>query len=97
MSRQVWAELDEPDAARRWLIDPLRARAGVGIIGGAPKCGESYLHPVVGGCPRGAARSARAGGRRPVVQRESSVVLGSLASGALSPTEARRVGWIVAR
>jgi len=34
---------------------------------------------------------------RPVVLRESAVVLGSLASGALSPTEARRVGWIVAR
>jgi hypothetical protein len=33
---------------------------------------------------------------RPVVLRESSVVLGSLASGALSPTEARRVGRIVA-
>jgi len=32
---------------------------------------------------------------RPVVLRESSVVLGSLASGALSPTEARRVGRIV--
>jgi hypothetical protein len=30
--------------------------------------------------------------RRPVVLRESSVVLGSLASGALSPTEARRLG-----
>ena len=37
------AELDEPDAARRWLIDPLWARAGVGIIGGAPKCCKSWL------------------------------------------------------
>lgn len=37
------AELDEPDAARRWLIDTLWARAGVGIIGGAPKCGKSWL------------------------------------------------------
>jgi hypothetical protein len=32
--------------------------------------------------------------RRPVVLRESSAVLGSLASGALSPTEARRLGQI---
>ena len=37
------AELDEPDAARRWLIDALWARAGVGIIGGAPKCCKSWL------------------------------------------------------
>ena len=37
------AELDEPDAARRWLIDPLWASAGVGIIGGAPKCCKSWL------------------------------------------------------
>jgi hypothetical protein len=37
------AELDEPDPARRWLVDPLWARAGVGIIGGAPKCGKSWL------------------------------------------------------
>lgn len=37
------AELDEPDAACRWLIDDLWARAGVGIIGGAPKCCKSWL------------------------------------------------------
>ena len=37
------AELDEPDAARRWLIEDLWARAGVGIIGGAPKCCKSWL------------------------------------------------------
>jgi hypothetical protein len=37
------AALDEPDPARRWLIEPLWARAGVGIIGGAPKCGKSWL------------------------------------------------------
>lgn len=37
------AELDEPDAARRWLIENLWARAGVGIIGGAPKCCKSWL------------------------------------------------------
>lgn len=35
--------LDEPDPARRWLIDNLWARAGVGIIGGAPKCCKSWL------------------------------------------------------
>ena len=37
------AELDEPDPARRWLIESLWARAGVGIIGGAPKCCKSWL------------------------------------------------------
>jgi hypothetical protein len=37
------ADLDEPDQARRWLIETLWPRAGVGIIGGAPKCGKSWL------------------------------------------------------
>jgi AAA domain len=37
------AELDEPDPARRWLIEHLWARAGVGIIGGAAKCCKSWL------------------------------------------------------
>jgi hypothetical protein len=37
------ADLDEPDPARRWLVEPLWARAGVGIIGGAPKCWKSWL------------------------------------------------------
>lgn len=37
------ADLDEPDAARRWLIEHLWARAGVGIIGGAPKSYKSWL------------------------------------------------------
>jgi hypothetical protein len=37
------AHLDEPDPARRWLVDQLWARSGVGIIGGAPKCGKSWL------------------------------------------------------
>jgi hypothetical protein len=37
------AELAEPDAARRWLVEDLWARAGVGIIGGAPKCCKSWL------------------------------------------------------
>jgi hypothetical protein len=37
------AELDEPDPDNRWLISNLWARAGVGIIGGAPKCLKSWL------------------------------------------------------
>lgn len=37
------ADLDEPDAARHWLIESLWARAGVGIIGGAPKACKSWL------------------------------------------------------
>ena len=37
------AELDEPEPARRWLVEQLWARAGVGIIGGAPKLGKSWL------------------------------------------------------
>jgi hypothetical protein len=37
------ADLDEPDPTRRWLIEELWARAGVGIIGGAPKCWKSWL------------------------------------------------------
>lgn len=37
------ADLDELDAARRWLVETLWARAGVGIIGGAPKCCKSWL------------------------------------------------------
>ena len=37
------AELDEPDPERRWLIEHLWARSGVGIIGGRPKCFKSWL------------------------------------------------------
>lgn len=37
------SDLDEPDLAGRWLVDNLWARAGVGIIGGAPKCCKSWL------------------------------------------------------
>jgi hypothetical protein len=37
------ADLEAPDAARQWLIEPLWARAGVGIIGGAPKSYKSWL------------------------------------------------------
>ena len=37
------ADLDEPDEAGRWMVDSLWPRAAVGIIGGAPKCGKSWL------------------------------------------------------
>jgi hypothetical protein len=37
------ADLDEPDQARRWMVETLWPRTGVGIIGGAPKCGKSWL------------------------------------------------------
>ena len=37
------ADLQAPDEERRWLIDSLWARAGVGIVGGAPKCCKSWL------------------------------------------------------
>jgi hypothetical protein len=37
------AMLEEATDERRWLIDRLWARAGVGILGGAPKCCKSWL------------------------------------------------------
>jgi hypothetical protein len=37
------ADLDEPDPARRWLIDSLWTHQGVGTIGGLPKCLKSWL------------------------------------------------------
>ena len=37
------AELEEPQPERRWLVESLWARAGVGIVGGAPKCCKSWL------------------------------------------------------
>jgi hypothetical protein len=37
------ARLEELCDERRWLVDSLWARAGVGIIGGAPKCCKSWL------------------------------------------------------
>jgi AAA domain len=37
------ADLHEPDPERAWLVADLWARAGVGIIGGAPKCCKSWL------------------------------------------------------
>src|SRR6516165_8586315 len=37
------ADLDEPDPARRWLIEPLWIERGVGTIGGLPKSCKSWL------------------------------------------------------
>ena len=37
------ANLDEPEPDRRWLVEPLWSRAGVGIIGGSPKLGKTWL------------------------------------------------------
>jgi hypothetical protein len=37
------ADLEEPDKDGRWMVETLWPRAGVGIIGGAPKCGKSWL------------------------------------------------------
>jgi len=37
------AELAAQEASSRWLVDSLWARAGVGILGGAPKCCKSWL------------------------------------------------------
>lgn len=37
------AELDDAEPERRWLVEQLWARAGVGIIGGHPKCCKSWL------------------------------------------------------
>jgi len=37
------AHLEELLDERRWLVDSLWARSGVGIIGGAPKCCKSWL------------------------------------------------------
>jgi hypothetical protein len=37
------ADLADAEPHRRWLVDSLWARAGVGIVGGAPKCCKSWL------------------------------------------------------
>lgn len=37
------ALLDKPDPERHWLVESLWPQSGVGIIGGAPKCGKSWL------------------------------------------------------
>ncbi len=37
------AEIAAPDPARRWLVEGLWSRAGVGILGGPPKCAKSWL------------------------------------------------------
>ena len=58
------AELDEPDPDNRWLISNLWARAGVGIIGGAPKCllcraRHKRHHPASRIMPRESCRGMR--------------------------------------
>jgi hypothetical protein len=37
------AEIAAPDPSRRWLVEGLWSRAGVGILGGPPKCAKSWL------------------------------------------------------
>jgi AAA domain len=37
------ADLADQEPLRRWLVESLWARAGVGIVGGAPKCCKSWL------------------------------------------------------
>ena len=37
------ADLEEPDPARRWLIEPLWIHGGVGTIGGLPKSCKSWM------------------------------------------------------
>ena len=37
------ADIEQPQDGPRWLVQALWARAGVGILGGAPKCCKSWL------------------------------------------------------
>lgn len=37
------ADIAAPDPARQWLVEGLWSRAGVGILGGPPKCAKSWL------------------------------------------------------
>jgi hypothetical protein len=37
------ADLEDGDTVARWLVEPLWARAAVGVLGGAPKCCKSWL------------------------------------------------------
>ena len=37
------ADIAPPDPSRRWLVEGLWSRAGVGILGGPPKCAKSWL------------------------------------------------------
>ena len=37
------AELEDRPRHQYWLVDTLWARDAVGIIGGEPKCGKSFL------------------------------------------------------
>ncbi|MXX18684.1 MAG: AAA family ATPase, partial [Dehalococcoidia bacterium] len=36
-------ELEDRPRRQQWLIDGLWARQAVGIVGGEPKCGKSFL------------------------------------------------------
>jgi len=36
-------ELEDRPRARRWLVEALWSEQGVGIVGGEPKCGKSFL------------------------------------------------------
>jgi hypothetical protein len=37
------SDLDDGSTVARWLVEPLWARAAVGVLGGAPKCCKSWL------------------------------------------------------
>ncbi|MDE2766464.1 MAG: AAA family ATPase [Chloroflexota bacterium] len=37
------AELEDRPRARRWMVEALWSEQGVGIVGGEPKCGKSFL------------------------------------------------------
>jgi hypothetical protein len=37
------SDLDDGETLARWLVEPLWARAAVGVLGGAPKCCKSWL------------------------------------------------------
>jgi len=37
------ADLEDSDTVARWLVEPLWARAAVGVLGGSPKCCKSWL------------------------------------------------------
>jgi len=37
------ADLEDGDTVARWLVEPLWARAAVGVLGGSPKCCKSFL------------------------------------------------------
>lgn len=37
------ADLEDGDTVAQWLVEPLWARAAVGVLGGSPKCCKSFL------------------------------------------------------